>query len=345
MARDFIDESYRVLCELAPWVLLGAILSGLLHVWLPPNFIRRQFREKFGVVKAVLLGVPLPLCSCGVIPVGIGIHKQGASHGAAMGFLISTPQTGVDSVLLTAAMLGWPLAIFKMIVALVTGVLGGWATDAVVEERRSLAILTSDDNVRRSFMSGVQHAVEIIRSIWIWLVMGIIVSAFITVLLPDEIVKSVAGWGTLVGSLLALLISMPMYVCATASIPIAAALVSAGLPPGAALVFLMAGPATNVATISAVASHFGWKATAVYLSTVIVGSLLSAMIFDTFIGWHSTGENHHAHVHTPAWWEVISAILLMLLMLKFAGERIIRRRSSSKRPPTADHGDCCNTTR
>ena len=122
---SLVLNSWTILCQLAPWLLLGMLLSGLLHVFLPAGFVRRKFHGFGGVIKSVLLGVPLPLCSCGVVPAGIGLKNQGASNGAAVGFLISTPQTGVDSILVSASFFGWPFAIFKMATAAITGVLGG----------------------------------------------------------------------------------------------------------------------------------------------------------------------------------------------------------------------------
>ena len=126
-----ILTSWNILCQLAPWLLLGMLLSGLLHVGLPKDFVRRKFQGFSGVVKSVLLGVPLPLCSCGVVPAGIGLKNQGASDGASVGFLISTPQTGVDSILVSASFFGWPFAIFKMFTAAVTGLIGGALADRV----------------------------------------------------------------------------------------------------------------------------------------------------------------------------------------------------------------------
>jgi uncharacterized protein len=128
---QFAIQCWNVTCELAPWLLLGMLLSGLMHACLPANFVRQEFRGFAGILKAVGLGVPLPLCSCGVIPAGIGLKNQGASNGAAIGFLISTPQTGVDSILVSAALFGWPFAVFKMVSAAVLGVAGGWIADQV----------------------------------------------------------------------------------------------------------------------------------------------------------------------------------------------------------------------
>ena len=134
----FITGCWTTLCELSPWLLLGMLISGILHVVLPKSFVRRRFRGFGGVVKSVLLGVPLPLCSCGVIPAGIGLKNDGASDGAAVGFLISTPQTGIDSVLVSASFFGWPFAIFKMFAAAVTGILGGWLTEVSGESETEL---------------------------------------------------------------------------------------------------------------------------------------------------------------------------------------------------------------
>ena len=122
-----IEAMWQVWLQLAPWLLLGAAAAGLLHVALPRDFTRRQFRGVPGVVKAVALGVPLPLCSCGVIPAGLGLKKDGASDGATVGFLISTPQTGVDSILVSASFLGWPFTIYKALSALAMGLFGGVA--------------------------------------------------------------------------------------------------------------------------------------------------------------------------------------------------------------------------
>jgi uncharacterized membrane protein YraQ (UPF0718 family) len=119
---------WNVWVELAPWLLLGALVSGVIHVFLPTDFVRRHLTGRGSIAKAVALGVPLPLCSCGVIPAGLGLKKDGASDGAAVGFLISTPQTGVDSVLVAAAFLGWPFALFKVVAATITGMTGGLLT-------------------------------------------------------------------------------------------------------------------------------------------------------------------------------------------------------------------------
>lgn len=314
-----LNAIWGVLLELAPWLLLGAAIAGALHVLLPENFIHRHLQGRWGVLKAVGLGVPLPLCSCGVIPAGLGLKRDGASNGASVGFLISTPQTGVDSILVSASFLGWPFALFKVISAAVTGIAGGLLADRVAPSEP--IVLTPETPTADSAKpSGVRpmvtHAVEILRTIWAWLVFGILVSAAITVFVPKSALVGLAAYGGILAALVVLAISTPLYVCATASVPIAAALVNAGLPTGAALVFLMAGPATNVATIGAIYRGFGARTLAVYLGTIIIGSIGFGLGFDFLLG--ATATHAVAHDGHHSWWAVASAIVLLALLTWFA---------------------------
>lgn len=340
---SFLQSTWSVLGELAPWLLFGALLAALLHVLLPRNLIRRQLSGYGGAVKAVVLGVPLPLCSCGVIPAGIGLKRTGASNGSAMGFLISTPQTGVDSILVSATFLGWPFALFKVAAAAVTGIAGGWWVEAMKDDGAPVEDAAPEENVDGESSSGqrtggailpkitemVAHGGELLQSIWRWVAVGILVSAAIEVLLPQQAWLDLAALGTFGAAAAALVISLPLYVCATASVPIAAALVANGLPLGAALVFLMAGPATNVATVGAVYRGFGRKVTAVYLATVIVGSLAFAVLFESVIGGGALVAGP-AHEHGVAWWAATSAILLVLMFGWFGLQEFRRWRRNAK---------------
>jgi uncharacterized membrane protein YraQ (UPF0718 family)/copper chaperone CopZ len=309
-----LDAVWQVWLQLAPWFLLGAAAAGLLHVSLPRDFARRQFRGLGGVGKAVALGVPLPLCSCGVIPAGLGLKKDGASDGAAVGFLISTPQTGVDSLLVSASFLGWPFTIFKCVSALVMGLAGGAATEALHTDADGSARL-EEATAPRSTVGFFEHMIDVIRPIWKWIVFGVVASAAITVWIPPGVI---AGWSNIhpaLAGLAALAIALPLYVCATASVPIAAALIAQGMPTGAALVFLMAGPATNVATIGAVKRAFGGRVLAVYLATVVIGSVGLAYAYDAFIPFEALGSLTHEHGHP--WWAWASALVLAGLFVYF----------------------------
>ena len=339
---SFLQSTWSVLAELAPWLLFGALLAALLHVLLPRNLIRRQLSGYGGAVKAVVLGVPLPLCSCGVIPAGIGLKRTGASNGSAMGFLISTPQTGVDSILVSATFLGWPFALFKVAAAAVTGIAGGWWVEGMKDDGAPVEDEAPPEEagvesgghgiggtVVPKITEMIDHGGELLQSIWRWVAVGILVSAAIEVMLPQQAWLDLAALGTFGAAAAALVISLPLYVCATASVPIAAALVANGLPLGAALVFLMAGPATNVATVGAVYRGFGRKVTAVYLTTVIVGSLGFAVLFETLIGGGAL-QLGPAHEHGAPWWAATSAILLVLMFGWFGLQEFRRWRRNAR---------------
>lgn len=317
----FFWAAWDVLVQLAPWMLVGTVIAGLVHVLLPPGFIHRRLQGPSGVLKAVGIGVPLPLCSCGVIPAGLGLKKDGASDGACIGFLISTPQTGVDSILVSGSFLGWPFALFKVVVAAITGLAGGWLVDALGGQAQGQAessLAEAPANRGRGVRELVTHGLDIIHSIWLWLVFGIVASAAINVFLPPSYLSALGSMGILPSALAALAVSIPLYVCATASVPIAAALVAGGLPTGAALVFLIAGPATNVATIGAVYRRFGGRVLALYLGTILAGSFLGAMAFEALLsgsGLQATAAHDHP---TPPWWAVLSGLVLLTLFAWFA---------------------------
>ncbi len=332
-----LAASWDILLELAPWLLLGMAVAGLLHVVVPPDLIQRHLRGRAGVLKAVVLGVPLPLCSCGVIPAGLGLKKDGASNGASVGFLIATPQTGVDSIFVSASFLGWPFALFKVGAALVTGLLGGWLTDLATADSAEVAQAECATNAEPvgGLWGAVDHAMEILSGIWRWIVFGVVVSAALTVYLPEGTLAELAVLGALGTALAVLAVSVPLYVCATASVPIAAALVAGGMPAGAALIFLMAGPATNLATIGAIYRGLGGRALAVYLSTIVAGSAAFAFAFDFLLeGSDAAAMHHHEHA---TWWAATSAVVLLGLLGWFAwrdvrmgvGGWLARRRAAN----------------
>ncbi|MCA9231603.1 MAG: permease [Planctomycetales bacterium] len=341
---ELLGAMWNVLLELAPWLLLGAGVAGILHVLLPGDFLQRQFSGRLGVVKAVALGVPLPLCSCGVIPVGLSLKKGGGTHGATVAFLISTPQTGVDSIFVSASMLGWPFALFKLCSAAATGIIGGWLTDTGKYRGTTAAIVPPlpAAPVKNRPKAIYEHAIEMLQSIWRWVAVGIVVSAAITIFVPADAFAALEPLGGIAAMLITLLISLPLYVCATASVPIAAALVASGLPTGAALVFLMAGPATNVATLGAVYHTLGKRSLSIYLATVIVGSVACGWLFDFVIDADSAAALHQHH--TMTWWSVASAVVLLLLFAKFARADInkwLKQRTSQEqnhRPATRSFG-------
>ncbi len=318
---EFATALWQVMLELSPWLILGSVIAGLLHAFIPSSLIQKQFHGIGGIFKAVVLGVPLPLCSCGVIPAGLGLKKDGASDSATVGFLISTPQTGVDSILVSASFLGWPFAIFKVVAAFITGIIGGLICTLFPEDAApspSPRETKTGPEQRPTLKESVEHGMDIIQSIWRWLAFGVIVSAALEVWLPASWLATLGSTNPTTVHLMVLAMSIPLYVCATASVPIAAALVAGGLPPGAALVFLMAGPATNVSTLGAVFKGIGKRAGVVYFCTLVFGSLLLAFVYDQVMTLEVLlPGGHHEH---SAWWQSWSAAALTLLMLYFAFE-------------------------
>lgn len=306
--------TWDVMVDLAPWLLLGAAAAGLLHVLVPGDLIQRHLTGRWGVVKAVLFGVPLPLCSCGVIPAGIGLKRDGASDGASVAFLVATPQTGVDSILVSAGMLGWPFALFKVGAAAVTGVVAGWLTDRVSDGTQVVEASASAPSTGPWWRRALIHADDVLASIWGWLAVGVLVSAALTVWVPPNALAETPWASGLLAGVAVLFLSLPLYVCATASVPVAAGLLHAGLPPSAALVFLMAGPASNVATLGAVYRTFGGRVLGVYLSTVAVGSLGLGWLFDAVL---PAAGSHGAHLHGGVW-DDLAAVVLTALLVRYA---------------------------
>jgi uncharacterized membrane protein YraQ (UPF0718 family)/copper chaperone CopZ len=312
---------WQVLLQLSPWLLLGAVVASVLHGVLPAGLIKRQFRGRAGVVKAVAFGIPLPLCSCGVIPAALGLKKDGASDGASIGFMISTPQTGIDSIMVSASFLGWPFALFKVVSATVMGLVGGFLTegkgapasdgDNDGEKKEQQQPAASAGRVREIFFFNDTATTEI----YTWLLVGVVVSAAIQVYVPSAFWTGLSAYGGAFTMAAVLGVSLPLYVCATASVPIAAALVAGGLPHGAALVFLMAGPASNVATIGAVVKGFGRRALAIYLLTIVSGSLAAGLLFDSLLPSGQVAV-HDMSEH-QSWWAVASTAVLLAMMLYF----------------------------
>ncbi len=339
---SFPLELWSILLELAPSLLIGLLIAGLIHAYVPPHLIRRGLsRPDFGsVVRASLVGVPLPLCSCGVIPTALGLRRDGASPGAATSFMISTPQTGVDSILVTATFLGWPFAIFKLIAAFVTGVIGGVLVNRVEPGNDSASDDTSarcneaEDRVEGGLAriaEAIRYAIfDLLGAINTWLVIGIAAAALVTTLTPDDFFAGQAWANGLLGMLVMLAIALPLYVCTTASVPIAASLILAGLPAGSALVFLMAGPATNIATIGAVFRTLGTKVLTVYLGTVIVMSLAFGLLFDQLLTDMPVQQLTHEH-QTGGWLSVLSALILLALMAALGWRQYQARRESRAR--------------
>lgn len=361
---EFFKTLWDLTIEMAPYLLLGFLIAGLLNGVFSKDWLQRKM-GKPGIgsaVKAALLGIPLPLCSCGVIPTGVSFYRQGASKGATSSFLISTPQTGVDSILVTYSLMGWAFAIIRPIIAFVTGVLGGiWADQgANKQSEKSIEIDAysdhSDDKPiaqQHWFDRIFKYAfVTFLQDISRWLILGLVLATLITMFVPQSLFTEYLSRPWL-NMLIVLAASIPLYVCATASVPIAAALLLKGVSPGAALVFLMAGPATNVATLTVLWQTIGKRTTIKYLISIMVGAVGFGLIIDYALPkeWFTyfTPEHTNAHAHhiLPYWLMVGSGILMVYLIgqaeiLKFIPKKIKTTDNMSNTITYAIEGMTCN---
>ena len=321
--QDFFTSFLYVVCEMAPYLLLGFFIAGVLHVFVPQKFYATYLsrNNKLSVVWAALLGVPLPLCSCGVIPTAIGLRNEKASKGAIASFLIATPQTGIDSILATFSLMGLGFAIIRPTAALITGVCGGLLVNRLVGEDESMVnsqCSMVNEGRGNKICRVLKYAYyDMLRDIGLRLLIGLIVAALIQVAVPDEFFLSF-GSQPLLQMLVILVIAVPMYICSTGSIPVAAALMMKELSPGAALVMLMAGPAVNLASILVVHKSMGRRFTAIYLMTIVgfavlFGLLLNATGIDFTIAAQDACCMNASTLPSP--FKIVCATVLTLLII------------------------------
>ena len=316
-------ESWQVLSEMAPYLLFGFGFAGVLSVFISAETVERHLGGGglWPVVKATVFGIPLPLCSCGVIPVAASLRRHGATRGATTSFLLSTPQTGIDSIMVTLGLLGPVFAVFRPLVALITGLVGGGAVDLVDRQR------DSDENVERcqeacctdeaggsKGIRTVRYAfVTLPRDIGKALLVGLVIVGLISAFVPQDFFAGVIGTG--IGAMLVMMmLGLPMYVCATASVPIAAALIAKGVTPGAAFVFLMTGPATNAATIATIWKVMGRRTTLIYLGTVAVMALLAGVTLDYILATSGSVVEQGMGWMLPGYIKTASAVFLLLIL-------------------------------
>ncbi len=298
VAAIFLISLWETILEMAPFLLFGFFVAGVLSILIQPEVVERHLGGSGikQVVKAALFGVPLPLCSCGVIPVGASLRRSGASSGATTAFLISTPQTGVDSIMVTLSLLGPVFAVYRPVVSFVSGIIGGALVNifGADEDRgdhgstKCVGECYTEDSKERSFIGAVKYGfITLPRDINKALIIGVLVAGLIAAIVPDDYFAALLGGG-IASMLVMMLVGIPIYVCATASVPIAAALIAKGVSPGAALVFLMTGPATNAATITTIWKTMGRRTAGIYLGTVAGASILAGLLLDAMLdgrGW------------------------------------------------------------
>ena len=348
---ELLNNLLDLSLEAAPWLLLGIVVGGILKAWIPTDLMQRHLGGKgvMPVIKGAILGAPLPLCSCGVIPAALAIRKAGASKKATVSFLVSTPETGVDSVSISYALLGPFMAIVRPVAAvasaLVAGMLAGPEDAPAARAKPAVSKLdaipvavtsccSGDDDSGSSCCGGEETAppqgfmartleglrygfTQLLDDILLWLIVGLVFAALVKTFVPASFL---AQWGAgLPAMLVMLVIGIPMYVCATASTPIAAGLMLAGVSPGATLVFLMAGPATNIATLGIIGKELGKRAMTGYLIGVMGVALAAGLATDWAV--QQWGIDIQAQLEAgqdilPAWVSWGSFIILVLAALR-----------------------------
>ena len=356
---DILHESWSLLLESSVYVIFGVVVAGLLRVFLNPGLVARHLSggRFFSVLKAALLGIPLPLCSCGVLPAALSLRKQGANTGATTAFLISTPESGVDSMAVTYALMDPLMTVARPLAALATAtaagvaenLCGGAETAPAAAPDLSCTIDGCCDGIDcppevhaahhgygERVLFGLKYAYrEVWQDMASWFLFGLILAGVITALVPTEVMVRYLGGGT-TSMLVMLAVGIPLYICATASTPIAAALILKGVSPGAALVFLLAGPATNVTSLTVLIGTLGRRATVVYLASIAVFSVLFGLLLDEVykaLGLSPMAVAGQAADLIPAWLQWLGAIFLLIMSVKPVRASLHRRlaRLTSRR--------------
>ena len=329
-----INESFLLLNKMSVYLLFGFLFAGILHIFLKEGTIAKHLGKDdfFSVVKASLFGIPLPLCSCGVIPAALSLRKQGASKGSVMSFLISTPTTGIDSIFATYSLLGGVFTIYRIGAAFITAIFSGVAANIFLSKEikqeaseskcasKSCCSHNHDDK-SLSFFDNVKGVFkyafgDLLKDAGAWLILGIFIGGAISYFVPESFVERYMG-STWLSMIIMLIIGIPMYVCATGSIPIAAALMLKGLNPGAAFVFLMVGPATNSTALTVIIKELGFKAAVIFLSSIVVSSLSMGALLNYVYQYVNIDITTHLLKHSellPVEVEIIASVFLIALI-------------------------------
>lgn len=347
----FFTALFDLSNAMALYIIFGLIFAGILHELVPESLVTKHLGSKSisSVIKATVFGIPLPVCSCGVIPLASSIKKSGASKGATLSFLISTPITGIDSILATFGMFGWIFTLYRvvssMIIAMIAGILtnifdkdmqiSNFYADRKAEEQKcetnscccSLESTSAlDEKKKFSFKKAMDYAfINLFGDIANPLFWGLIIGAIITIAIPQNLSEILLQYSWL-SYLIAIAVAVPMYVCATASLPIAAALMLSGVSAGAAFVFLSAGPATNTVTIGVVKKMMGLKSLYIYLGSIIFGSVIFGLGLDFIFDTSNIDVKSLIHIDEQASiLEIASSIILWGFILFFLIKPIFKK--------------------
>lgn len=336
---QLVNNFILLFVESAPYLLLGMFIAGVIHQWLPNKWIESTLGGNNSVVTAAIIGAPLPLCSCSVIPVAMGIRRNGASKASTASFLVSTPETGVDSIGITYALMGLPMAIARPIAAIFSAIVTGFSI-AIWGRPDQPATLEADKPstgsscchssgcsssankavVENSLITSIKAVFaygfgQLLVDFMKWLLIGLFFAAVVVTYVPADWMASY-GTGPL-AMILMVAISIPMYICATASTPVAVGLIMAGISPGAAMVFMLTGPATNIATLMIIKNELGARELVIYLIALIGSALISGFAVDAIFTHFLLGLDlvHGQHSEMLSTVHQLAAVILAAMLL------------------------------
>ena len=379
LISSFFIELASLFVDMVPYITLGILIAGVMHVVLSKDFVARHIGgdNLLSVFKSALFGVPLPLCSCGVVPTAVYLKNSGASKSAVLSFLISTPQTGIDSIAATWGMLGPLFAFFRAVTALITGMLGGIANfmlDRIGAKKPAVhahvhehehshehehehehehchchdhgASEAADEEKYRGFFGKIRQVfdyafLQLLDDFAVNFLIGLAIAAVISIAVPDDFFAGSFLSRPLVSMLFMVAIGTPMFICSTASIPVAVAMIAKGFSPGAAYVFLVAGPATNAASLAIITKALGKRTAVRYLSIIMLGSLIFGFVMNflyTEMGISPFGgAEHHiqgGHAHGP--FEIAVSIFFLIMLVFVLVRRLRTRIAAGRKDGTAE---------
>ena len=350
--KAFFEALYSLSMDMGFYMIIGLLLVTVFNVLIKKEWIAAHLGSGslWSVIKASILGVPLPLCSCGVVPTGLYLKDQGASDASTASFLISTPQTGVDSIVATYGLMGITFAWFRPLAAFVSGVFGGVMV-RIFGKTKNVPLSAGDTDcadgtctpapaqtnlpMAKRLKDSFKYAFgDFVGDIAFHFILGLIIAALITVLVPADFLVSVGLDSGILAMLVMIAVGAPMYICSTSSIPIALSLIAKGLSPGTAFVFLFMGPFTNMATISILGKKLGGRTTAVYLGSAAVSAVGFGYLLDFLIGRFSlpiiSAVGAHAHTESIPWYKIAVGTAFMLLILFHAARILIAKIKAAK---------------
>ena len=348
---EFFKALWNYLLVSAPYLLVGLTLSGFFHEFVSMDKVKKWLggNNFMSVIRAALVGIPLPLCSCSVIPTAVTLKKSGANNGATSAFLIATPESGIDSISLTYALIDLPMAIIRPVAAFFSAFIAGALQlffnndnqQQKVPETKSCCASHKVEEVKEEknrILKALQYGFgSLVNDIAKWLSIGILAGALIGLVVPDDFFLR---FGSDVGRYLILLVGIPLYICATASTPIAVSLMLKGLSPGAALVLLLVGPATNISNIAVLQQYIGKKGIVINMLAIALVAILFSYLTDWLYGSYfslnlNTMLSHHEHM--GSWWQSLSAIILTFLLLKGLYIEEVKPRMKKKQHLESGH--------